>query len=473
MPLENFVEPFRLAAENVDRVAMNVSWTVFVLLVSLAFRSLAQSDSLSHSHESYGVIDTILISGNEKTKDYIILDEMTLKPGSEATPEAIEFDRNRIYSLGLFTRVDISYGISEGQRLLRVDVSERWYLIPVPIFGFRDGDPKRPYYGGGLLHNNFRGRNQKLLGLIVFGHNPSLALSFFDPLIDDNHDLYFDTGLSFSKIRNKSIVQSTLAGDYDELHYNLSATIGKRFSLYQWAGITLGYQIVEVTDPYPWRTTAADGIDRFLYGGISYRFDSRDLREYPSEGRFLSVYVTKSGFGESSISYTRFGTDFRTYIPLPLSLTFAGRVHGTIVSGGRLPTYGHVFFGYGERIRGYFTTVFEGENMVGTTVELRYPLVKAFDIHVTEVPLPPEFSVWRFGISVAIFADAGLVWCRSSTDECPEPAIRADKIQFSSFFSGYGAGIRFLLPYGVVVRTEYAYNEYFEGQFILDFRATL
>ncbi|MDH3252762.1 MAG: hypothetical protein OEM41_08210, partial [Ignavibacteria bacterium] len=153
---------------------------------------------------AYPAIDSVVITGNAKTKDYIILNEMTLKPGSAVTPEAIAFDRNRIYSLGLFTRVDLSSDSVGGKEILYVDVGERWYIIPLPLFGFRDGDAKKPYYGGGVLHNNFQGRNQKLLGIIVFGYNPSLALSFSDPLISDVHNLYFSSSLSFSRVRNRS-----------------------------------------------------------------------------------------------------------------------------------------------------------------------------------------------------------------------------------------------------------------------------
>ena len=42
-----------------------------------------------------------------------------------------------------------------------------------------------------------------------------------------------------------------------------------------------------------------------------------------------------------------------------------------------------------------------------------------------------------------------------------------------SFATGYGAGIHFLLPYSVVLRTEYAWNEYGMGQFIIDFRGNI
>ena len=435
----------------------------FLLLVffCIAPSSVAQIDSLSRPARSLSSIDTIIVSGNEHTKEYVILNEMTLQAGSVPTPEAIEFDRNRIYSLGLFTRVDIFYDSLEGVRFLNVDVGERWYLIPVPLLGFRDGDLKKVFFGGGLLHNNVRGRNQKLFASVVFGYNPSLSLFFADPLIDRDNRLFFSGNLSYSRVRNQSKIEASLTGDFDERHYDLNATLGKRLNLYASAGLTLGYRIVEVDDYRPGRTISPTGADRFLYGTISYAYDSRDLREYASRGRYVSLSMTKFGFGESEMRYTRFGADLREYVPLPLDLVLAARVHGTVVSGGPVPSYNWAYFGYGERIRGYFNSVFEGENLLGTTVELRFPLLKTRTINVSSLPLPAQFTVWRFGISLSVFADAGLTWSRG------------DKLQLGSFASGYGAGVIFLLPYSYVVRTEYAYNEYFKGQAILNLRGPI
>ena len=437
-----------------------ISLLSVVLVVSVT-SSAQRKDSDAQSNPPVATIDTIVISGNEKTKDYVILDEMTLKVGSLATSESIEFDRNRIYSLRLFTRVDIFCDTLQGQRFLFVDVSERWYIIPFPVFGFRNGDPKKAFYGGGLLHSNFRGRNQKLFGFIVFGYNPALALSFFDPLLDREGNLFFAARLSFTRVRNKSEIAAAETGDFDEKHYDINSTIGKRLSLYETVGLNLGYSIVGIDDYRPQRTVSPTGRDEYIYARLDYTYDSRDLREYPSGGQFFNASVTKLGFGESDVNFARWGVDYRRFVPLPLNLTFAGRVHGTIVSGGLIPTYNRVYFGFGERIRGYFKTVFEGENLFGTTLELRFPLIKTRTFHFTAIPLPEEFSVWRFGMSLAIFGDAGVAW------------FRGDALTFSSFASGYGGGIHFLLPYSAIMRLEYAYNEFFEGQFIIDFRASL
>jgi len=408
-----------------------------------------------------GIVDTVMIGGNEKTESYVILDEMTLKAGSPVTAAAMEFDRERIYSLGLFTHVDIMYDSVGTVRFLYVEVRERWYIVPIPIFGFRDGDPHKIFFGAGLLHYNFRGRNQTLYGSLIFGYDPSLAFSFSDPQIDRENNLYAGLSTSFSRVKNRSVIQSALTGDFYERHYDLNGTLGKRFTLYASGGINVGYHDAGVTSYLPGRTVSPTGTDRYLYATLSYYYDSRNLKEYATSGSMLSLYVTRSGFGESAVGYTRFGADAREYLPFAPGFSLATRLFGSVVSGGLVPTYAHTYFGTGERIRGYYREVMEGEDIAGGTAEIRYSLLDPRTFYFSAVSIPSEFSVWRFGISLVLFTDTGTTW------------YRGDRLQFASLATGYGAGVHFLLPYSVILRTEYAWNLLGTGQFIIDIRGNI
>jgi outer membrane protein assembly factor BamA len=419
----------------------------------------AQTPTAPDADTNLGTVDTVIVEGNDKTLDYVILDEMTLKIGSRVTPEAIEYDKRRIYSLGLFTRVDILYDTLTTLRALVVEVREQWYLIP--FFGFRDGDPKKPYYGAGLLHNNFRGRNQKLYGMVVLGHDPSFAFEFGDPLFDRPHSLFVAGSFSFSRIRNRSIVESSLTGDFDEYHTDVNGTIGKRFSLFASASVNAGVHSVKVSSYRQGRTASLHGHDIYLYTTLRYDYDSRDLREYATRGVFLNGTFTKNGFGEGPVDFSRFGADARVYVPFTETLSLATRVFGTFVSGTLIPTYAHAYFGTYERIRGYYQTIWEGENLAGGTIELRQVLIKTLTFTIPSLPIPQEFAVWRFGLSLALFTDTGAAW------------YRHDRVNLHSFVAGYGVGLHFLLPYTFVLRTESAWNDLGKQQFIIDLRTSI
>lgn len=406
------------------------------------------------------VIDTILVVGNEKTKRYVIVDEMTLQPGSPVSPLQLAYDRDRIYSLGLFTSVDLQFDSVNVPRTLYVIVRERWHIIPHIILGFRDGDPKKIYYGAGFLHNNLRGRNQKLYLSLAFGYDPAFALSYLDPLFDHEQRLYLGFSASYSRIRNRS-VEAAATGNFDEHHYDAFATLGKRFNLEERLGLRLGLSRVSVSEYEEGRTQSPTGRDDFLTLGLQYTLDTRDLAEYASQGAFTDVSLMKVGFGEGDVNYGRVGIDVRRYQPTLLDITLVARGYTSLVFGGAVPTYGLAYLGYAERIRGYFHDVFEGEDVFLGTLEFRIPILPPRVLQLKGLPIPPEFAFWRVGLGLTLFADAGTTW------------NRGDRMTYSSLRSGYGAGLDLLLPYSLMVRLSYAFNDRGQGEFILDLRRAI
>jgi outer membrane protein assembly factor BamA len=429
-----------------------------LLALCLAVAACAWAQEERPGTEILGILDTVIVAGNTSTETYVILNEMTLRRGSVVTPEAIQYDRSRIYGLGLFTRVEIHYDSLGSVCFLYVDVSERWHLIPVPIFGFRDGDPKKIYFGGGILHNNLRGRNQKLFAFLTLGYDPSLAISFSDPLFDHGRRLAFTAGASFARVRNRSEIYP---GDFSVDNYTASVGLSKRFNLFETLGLNMGFRGVLVDEYEPGFTLNTGGKDLFLTATLAFTYDSRDLYEYASRGEFVELYITRNGFGEGTVGFFRMGADLRLYSPLPFGVTLLTRGVSTIVTGGTVPGYMHTFFGYGERIRGYYKTVFEGENLAGGTLELRIPLFGPRTYDVSSLGIPPVFAFWRLGLSLALFGDTGVTW------------FRGQKIGLRSLASGLGAGLDLLLPYSFVVRTSYAWSDTWQGEFILDLRRPL
>jgi len=417
-----------------------------------------QAQETRPGSEVLGILDTVIVAGNTATETYVILNEMTLGPGSEVTLEAIQYDRRRIYGLGLFTRVDIYYDSLQATRFLYVEVSERWHLIPVPIFGFRDGDPKKVYFGAGILHNNLRGRNQKLFAFLTLGYDPSVAVSYSDPLFDHDNRLAFTSGLSYARVRNRS---ELYPGDFSVNNYTANLGLSKRFNLFETLALSAGVRGVVVNEYQPGYTLDPEGRDIFLTATLAFTYDSRDLYEYASRGQFAELYVARNGFGEGKVGFFRMGGDLRLYTPLPFGVTLLSRGVATIVTGGAVPGYMNTYFGYGERIRGYYTTVFEGESLAGGTLELRIPLFGPRTYDVSSLGIPQAFSFWRLGVSLALFGDTGVTW------------FRGQKIGLRSFSSGYGGGIDLLLPYSFVVRTSYAWSDAGQGEFILDLRRPL
>lgn len=397
------------------------------------------------------IVRSVRVEGNETTRDFVILREMSSVPGDTLNLDRLKFDENRIYSLGLFNRVEIEHSTEADQADLLVRVHERWYLYPFPVLGIKYEKLANLFYGLGVVHTNFRGRNEKLSFSFALGFDRWIRLMYQTPRLTAKDDIYFRLSLSSSRVQNLNPDR----GLYQQTTYGSQLTLGKRFGLYNLFQVTGGYEVWKVSDAISGGTLTPGGRDEFFNTGMNYTYDSRDVREYPTDGILLNLTATKYGFGGSAVDFLRYGAEANLFVQLSSEITIAGRVHGQFSAGGPVPSYRYVYFGYRDRVRGYFYRVLEGENLVGGSVELRIPILTPRYYEFPYSPIP-EFSVWRYGIYAGIFADAGKTWFRN------------EGYSGRHWYSGFGAGLHFLLPYSLVVRTEFGLNPEWKGELILD-----
>jgi outer membrane protein assembly factor BamA len=156
------------------------------------------------------------------------------------------------------------------------------------------------------------------------------------------------------------------------------------------------------------------------------------------------------------MNLSAFSYDIRKFFGFNKGSGFGMRLNGTFWGGGTIPPYKHVFFGYEERIRGYFYNVFEAENKIAASAELRLPILLPRYLELSFIKIP-EFQKLRYGIYFGIFADAGKLWSYNQV------------VSEQPWYSGIGAGLQFLLPYGFTVRTEAALNNLGVIQGLIDF----
>ncbi|MCX6123119.1 MAG: hypothetical protein NTX44_16010 [Ignavibacteriales bacterium] len=421
-----------------------------MLLVFISFLNLPLQAQTSP--DSAIIIRGIQIRGNSTTKEHVILREMSLKIGDTLTQQAKNLDRNNIYNLRLFNKVDIEDSVYEHHATLIVTVSERWYFIPFPVFGMKYRDVTKLYYGAGMMHNNFRGRNEKVFALIYFGYDQLFMINYQNPKATDNDDIYFGTALTLQKIHNLS----STSEEYMNSNLFLRGTLGKRFGIYQTLSSTFGYELWQVSDPRLNSTVSSSGRDAFLTLSLSYRFDTRDNYEYTTNGTLISFAVAKNGFGESEVNIITAYYDVRKFFGFNGGSTFGVRTAGSFAWGGIIPSYRHAFFGYDERIRGYFYKKIEAENKISASIELRLPIFLPRYLEIDWFPVP-EFQKLRYGLYFGIFADAGKAWSRSQV------------LSEQPWYLGYGAGLQFLLPYGFTIRTETAINNLDKTEYFIDF----
>ena len=152
------------------------------------------------------VIGAVNLTGNERTRNRIVLREMTLHAGDTIRladlPGKLAWDRRNISNTNLFITVGIETSLTvpdDSSQLLRYDLTvvmkERWYLIAYPVFDLADRnlnewwydrgrDLRRVIYGGRLSYRNPTGNNDKLQLIIERGFLSRTAISYAIPYID-------------------------------------------------------------------------------------------------------------------------------------------------------------------------------------------------------------------------------------------------------------------------------------------------
>lgn len=410
-------------------------------------------------------INRILIGGNEVTEEDVITREIHCKENSKLDYKLLQEDIQRIYNLGLFNKVDV-YPVpadSINQVNIMFLVEEKFYLLPLPQGGFKNGEFSKFWVGLNLIWNNFRGRNESVSLSFGIGYEPFLSISYSVPWIGRYSHYFSSVAASYSKNYNQSLyaindtTSNTIPSSSDNftiINYRISATAGKFFTHKFSLSTTLGYNNIHTSQYEPGRTVSPDGRDDFMTFSLFGIYENRNSIEYTLKGSLYSLGYTKFGFG-NTFDFNRVNFDVREFIPINISkkyfATFATRAIGTISFGGTIPYYLDVYYGYDKIIRGYKKIVDEGENQFGLFNEFRIPIVNPFYFDGKTVPVVNKISMlknlsYRFGLFATVFFDIGGVWYKN------------DNFFKTKFINGFGSGLNYILPFGMVGRTDFAFR---------------
>ncbi len=392
---------------------------------------------------SVRVIRSVQITGNSVTKPYVILREMSIHPGDTLSNASLERNQDRIYNLGLFNKVSIVHRDSADVTDIVVNIVERWYIWPMPIFSLRSRTVNSLSYGLQVVDQNFLGRDERVAASYSTGYDHSAGLTYQTPRVRDNDDVYIRAMYQYRYSHSLDYNSDIL---FEQINRAASFSLGKRIGYYQTLVGTVGYEMWELPDTSLGRTVSPNGTDRFIQLGLEYTYDARNIREYATDGWYVNIAALNDGLGrESTVKNFRLATDVRTYTSLSEKFSLGLRGFGSFVAGGAVPMYHRIFLSSRLGIRGYNQREFTGEELLGASAEMRMPLVAPrfitlnfFDIH--------QFNTMRFGVYAALFADAGKIWFRS------------DNFNDVPWLASSGIGLHFLLPYSFILRTELSVN---------------
>ena len=347
-----------------------------------------------------GKINKILITGNEKTKEFVIERNIMTEPGTVYNENIIKQDLVRLYSTQAFKDVNRTIEVSEDDPDkfdITIELKEQ-RTASISIGGGLDS-ATGAFGSVGISDNNFRGMNQRvsLSGLVGSGvlmsdssikshMNYQAELSFFEP-----HFLNADNSL-MSKIyyRDLGSYQIPLA---IERRIGIESTMAHRLSFNPRLSTTFttGVEHIHLSEG---DRNSIEGLynrhglniaDRAsqLEGGLFLRlapglsYDSRDSVINPRNGALVSARYEEAfgldGFGKTN---GRLLGMAKKYIPIAKksSLTFTGR-GGLKVHGDNMPEIMAYRLGGPYTVRGYKVNgVGTGTSFVMGSAELATPI---------------------------------------------------------------------------------------------------
>ncbi|MEO7510340.1 MAG: hypothetical protein ABIZ91_01155 [Gemmatimonadaceae bacterium] len=168
------------------------------------------------------------------------------------------------------------------------------------------------------------------------------------------------------------------------------------------------------------------------------------------------------------LSWTEYAGDYRRYVPILFNfLTFAFRGQTSLAIGKDEAAVSRKYIGRPDFVRGYdreqFTSQFCGglindqsacsaTELLGTrvafaNVEMRFPLIRRFDLGLLPISLPP--------VDGLVFYDAGVAWSKNQSVSLRRPdGYDQDSQRYP--LRSWGAGIRLNLFGFALVRWDYA-----------------
>ncbi|MEI7484264.1 MAG: BamA/TamA family outer membrane protein [Ignavibacteriota bacterium] len=429
-------------------------------------------------------IERIILIGNEKTKDEVILREMQLQEGGKFNLEYLENDVKRLYNLGLFNRVDVVPApLSSSKINLVFEFEEGFYFLPIPQGGIKEGSLKKIWGGVNFLWKNFRGRNETMNMSFGVGYEPFISVSYLNPWIFGNSHYFFQTSFRYSRTYRRSVGNADCTGvifNKNEVPTYImndmmgDIRIGKYFGKNTSVSALLQFNSIYTSEYQPGRTVSQDGLDVFPTAGLDFTYDTRDYSKFATYGSYYYLKLSRSGLFHKDIDLNKFRFDLRRFIPIKLTndyaLVLSGRINSVLsFGGGEIPVYLKESIGYDNLIRGWDNFVLMGEDKLLGSLELRIPLLKPFYVKgsdhfiIRKVPLANKFS-YRYGVYATLFFDLGGVWGRK------------EQIYDSQFKNGFGAGLNLLLPFDFVARVDFGLRKInkddFKGQLIMSLDAS-
>ena len=396
------------------------------------------------------VVERVEITGNTKTRDYIIRREMMLTEGQPFNAFILERDKTHIKALGFFKSVDLETKPGTAPDSVKVFVHVVEDDTTVLSFGVGLSSTQGLIGDVSLEEHNLFGTGRdvkvKLAGSFT---QFNAELGYSEPhLLGTNAVGGFDLFFRDLDLTEESSYQIQKMGGDLRLAYPLSDHVTGSVN-YTFVRQNI-YDVSAAASPAI-KQAAALGAYNTSSIGYALTFDTRDTKKLPRSGTYVTLGQDLAGIG-GDVRYVKSTADVRSYFSIGDNLTLVSRSTAGNISGwgGDSVRLLDMFYVGGETIRGFAPSgigprdlssanqdALGGQNYLTSTAEGQFNL-----------PLVPE----DIGLRGAIFANSGTLFGTSSSIAKSSQIVGTS----ASFRASAGVGLIWDSPIGAL-RADYAF----------------
>lgn len=442
---------------------------------------------------SYHIINSIYITGNKVTRDFIITREIPFKAGDTLSAELLQArlanTQQNIMNTALFNFVDVEKkDVDSLHTDIYIHVTERWYIWPVPIFEIEERNFNtwldsrnlaRSTYGFNIFHDNFLGRKQSLSINYRSGYTNLIGLGYRIPYIDkkQRHGIGFSVGFS----NNHEIAYATVNNGllfykdteaFVRKEFSTRLTYSYRHRIYNNHYIEARYYSGEIQDTlttlgenYSYYTGNKSTMS-FLSLDYVFRRDRRNYKYYPLKGYYFDFQVTKYGLGimkNENLDVVQVHSSVKKYWQLSNRFYAAASIKGKLSGSSHQPYSVVKAFGYNTYVRGYEYYVIDGYHYGLIKAGITYEIVKPKTYKLPLIKLE-QFNKFYYALYARIYTDFGYV---------DNPVNYNMNRLNNMYLFGSGAAIDIVTYYDGVLRIEYSFNKLGESGFFLHLTAPI
>ncbi len=429
-------------------------------------------------------ISQITFKGNKITKDFVILREMSIRPGDSVPKHALyqllEYNKERILNSKLFVEVHArAEMLSDSNVNFIYTVKELFYWRVHPFVSLADRnfnvwwddyDHKlnRLNIGADINRINFRGRNEQLGIQFQAGFKKHIYLYYTNPFIDKSlkhgmsASIQYHTGkeIQVQTDSNKQVFfRDENTNPYRSLRAELSFMYRPRYaSIHELKFSFMHYSITEAMfNEQP----------KFLMGGRSmnipeiqyrFRFNNTNDRNYPLRGWEIDAIAEHKGFGlTKGFQQSQLYFHFARFQPILPGLSVAMHFRGRLFGPDNQPYFNYRGMGYkNDYVRGFEYYIIDGSHYGLARTDVRQK-VFSYTLRQNVVPLLRYVPIDFYS---KVFGDVGYVYSNNM----------GNSFLNNKIINGYGLGIDVIFSYYFKVRLEYSFNSLSEKGLFLHLR---